>query len=241
MTGTYSGKIIYKLLVSTGIMLICVRFLFSCAGDSGLVRQTEKEKAQISMLVVASPQDAIYNGKAQPLSFTYAGGERVDVIYYPSFEAREGGIYGSFAAPVQAGTYYVSVSIPEEEVYAEYRIHRCPVKIDAAEIQNAFYNGNPKRVTAEAEPPVPLSFSYYPKREFRDAAAAAAANAAANAKGEVSPGDASVSLNMNFSGYKRVGRAPIEQGTYYVWIYFPGDSNHEAAQAYVEFSILPPK
>ena len=43
-----------------------------------------------------------------------------------------------------------------------------------------------------------------------------------------------------FRGYKRVERAPTEQGTYYVLVYFSGDKNHEPAKAKVEFTILPP-
>ena len=239
MTKKYSGQMFLKIPVTAGIILAGICFLFSCATNTGPDQPVEKETAEkktaeISPLVVPSPQEAVYNGEAQPLTFTYTGEEEVDVVYYPSAEARAGDNYGSYAAPVLAGVYYARVSIPEENVYAEYRIRRCPVKIEAAEIQNAVYNGNPKRVTAKSEQPVSLSYSYYPNRELRDTAVRAA-------EGSDSGDDSTRPLTMNFSGYKRVERAPIEQGTYYVWIYFPGDDNYEAAQAFVEFTILPPR
>jgi hypothetical protein len=87
-------------------------------------------------------------------------------------------------------------------------------------------------VQAEAEPPVLLSYFYYPNQELRDTAVRAAEET-------VRSGNIARPA-VEFRGYRRVDRAPIEQGTYYVWIYFPGDENHLSTSANVEFTILPP-
>jgi len=107
------------------------------------------------------------------------------------------------------------------------------LKIEAEEIQQTHFDGNPKRVQARAEPPVPLFFSYYPNRELRETAQRAV-------RETTSRGDSVRRLTQTFRGFRRMERAPVEQGIYYVWIFFPGDNNHEAAHANVEFTILPP-
>jgi hypothetical protein len=99
---------------------------------------------------------------------------------------------------------------------------KIPVKIIAEPKQIAAYNGAPRRVTAVAEPEVPLSFSYYPSAEIREQAA------------QNRPEQRRAAL----SGFKRVERAPIEPGTYYVTVYFPGDEQHLPASAEVDFTIV---
>ena len=191
--------------------------------------EVEKQKP---VLIVKSPQNAEYNGGRLPISFSYTGEDFPEVIYFPSQRAMEEERGGSYSAPSLVGTYYVLVRCLYEEVYVEYRILRSPVRIKAAAIQEAVFNGNPKRVVAEADPPVPLSYSYYPNRELRTAAIRAEAEAAQNRNNSQSPTDI-------YKGYRRIESAPTDQGTYYVWIYFPGDENHLPAQANVEFTILP--
>ena len=211
----------------------------SVGGTNGASREDpvtgrQKQKPPPLPLVVSLYQEAVYNGKPQPLSYTYAGEDEPEIIYYPSPKARDEERGGSYSAPIRTGAYYALIRSFYEEVFVEYRILKCPVRIEAAEIQAAFYDGNPKRVLVNTEPQVPLSYSYYPNPELRDAAVKAAMEAALI-------GDTGQSIAEIFKGYKRVDRAPVEQGTYYVWVYFPGDENHEAAQAYVEFTILPPR
>ena len=222
------------------ILMGLIFIVFSaCAGGKAVVTEIAGEEMRESpRLIVKSSQEAVYNGKPQPISFQYAGDEEPDIIYYPSVEARKENRGGSSAAPVRAGTYFVRVRYPggnehpvPEEALAEYRIIRSPVKIETGEIQRAFYNGNPKRVQAETVPPVPLSYSYYPNRQLRETAQKAARESAVKNSGPPP--------TRSYKGYRRVERAPIEPGTYYVWICFPGDENHEPAHANVEFTILP--
>ena len=108
-----------------------------------------------------------------------------------------------------------------------------PVKIITEEFQQAPYDGNPKRIQASSEPPVRLFISYYPNRQLMETAQRAVGEAP-------SGGNPTRRLTQTFSGYRRVEQSPVEQGTYYVWIYFPGDDNHETAHAQVEFTIIAP-
>ena len=225
-------------LFSACLAALCILVFPGCAGSAastGSAGSTTgghapvKEKQETPSLTVKSPQEAIYNGKALPITFSYTGEDRPEVIYYLSRRALEEQRGGSYTAPSETGVYYVLVRCLYEELTLEYRILKCPVRIRAAPIQEAIFNGSPKRIQAEADPPVPLSFSYYPNRELRDAAI----------KAERENASDRVEQTEIFKGYRRVDRAPNMQGTYYVWIYYPGDKNHEAAQANVLFTILP--
>lgn len=227
----YSYRVFLRGLVFAALLASFVPAVSGCAGGEIVVKENPKPPPP-PVLRVPSPQEAVYNGEPQPLSFYYEGEAEPRLVYYPSAEARNNNRDGLSAPPVGAGSYYVRVSLSGKEVLAEYRILKAPVKIKAAEIQQAFYNGNPRRVEAKAEPPVTLYYSYYPNPELRDAARKATEEALADK-------DSGQSLAEVFRGYKRVERAPIEQGTYFVWIYFPGDENHETAEASVEFTILP--
>ncbi|MCL2319044.1 MAG: hypothetical protein FWC45_03085 [Treponema sp.] len=240
MTKKRSGQKVLQTLVISGSLLAGAWFLSACAGEPPpQVPEPAKETHTTGPLVssytinVPSPQEAVYDGEPHPLSFTFSGEPRPEVVYYPSAPDRDADRYGSYAPPIQAGTYYVRISLPGEDIYGELRILRRPVTIAAAAFQQAVYDGNPKRVEAAVQPPVPLSYSYYPNRELRDAAINAAEEINQNE-------DFTRSLTETFRGYKRVERAPIELGTYYVWIYFPGDENNKSAQANVEFTIVPP-
>lgn len=231
----------FNIIVFTVLAVCFARMFTACAStgkSGGAAAGTEnnhtRETKRPSALTVQSPQDTIYNGRAQPVSFVYAGEDTPEVIYFRSPDAREAGMGGSHAAPAQAGVYYVLIRCEYEEAFVEYRVRKCPVKIETAETQSAFYNGNPKRVDAVIVPPVPVSYSYYPKQELRDAAIKAAME---TAQGE----NSEASLATVFKGYRRIDSAPTEQGSYFVWIYFAGDENHESASAEVEFIILPPQ
>ena len=235
MMEKYYARMIIKPLVFAAFLVILSRVFSACAsGESPVVIEEmgKTENQEIPRIVIKSFQEAVYNGKPQPISLNYSGEEKLYIIYYPSQEARKENRQGSTAAPVRAGTYYARVKNSVEEVFAEYRILKRPVKIEAEGIQHVYYNGNPKRVWVRAEPPVSLSYSYYPNQELRETAQKAA-------QGTASEENSAQVLVKTFRGYRRVDRAPIEQGTYYVWVFFPGDENHEAAHANVEFIILP--
>ena len=196
------------------------------------VKAKVKEKAPT--LTVPAYQEVVYNGRNQPIVLNYDGKDEPEVMYYLSSKSREEDRGRSYTAPVRTGIYYVFVRCRDAEAYAELKIVKCPVKLEAKEYQEAYYNGNPKRVQIMADPLVPLSYSYYPNRELRDAAVKAFEEIAMS-------GNSDESYSEIFKGYKRIERAPAEQGTYYVWIYYPGDENHEPAQTDVVFTILPPQ
>ena len=242
----HTGQTILGALISAAFLALLSLFFSACAGRNASVMEDPVPEAPghsgNSMIIVKKSQEVVYNGKPQPISFSYTGKEAPGIIYYPSSQARREERRGTTAAPVRAGTYYVRLlgysdgknHLLVEEHFVEYRILKCPVKIEAKKTQEAFYNGDPKRVQAKTDPPVLLSYSYYPNRELRETAQRAAAEIAAQKGSGQIPTDA-------YKGYKRVERAPTEQGTYYVWVYFPGDENYEAAQVNVEFTIYPPK
>ena len=241
MSAKFPGRMRTAIIISAGFLVLFAALFSACATAKKQYPDREKEpangdfgKKKLFSLVVPSPQEAVYDGKAQRFIFYYDGDEEPELLFYPSREARAMNRDGSAAAPVQAGVYYVSVRCDNEEAYAEFRILKHPVKIKAMDVQETYYNGNPKRVQASSEPDLPLSYSYYPNPELRAEAIKIALENAV--KGNYRPPPQS-----DFKGYRRVDRAPSEQGTYYVWIYFPGDINHEAASAMVEFTILPPR
>ena len=200
-------------------------------GNSALggARGQTRERQNNQMLIVESPQEAIYNGFPQPLKFIYNGKDEPEIVYYYSIRDLEEERGGTYTAPALVGTYYVLVRCLFEETTVEYKIRKSPVKIITEMYQEAVFNGTPKRITARADPPVPLSYTYYPNKELRDAAIKAAEKAALDED----------ALMTSYKGYIRVDSAPSGQGLYYVWIYFPGDENHESSQANVEFTISP--
>jgi hypothetical protein len=218
-------------LAVVGILAAAASLLSVCASENGQAGARE----EISLLGLKSPQQVVYNGQPQAISYQYTGDGKPDITYYPTLADRANDRRGSRTAPVNAGTYYVRLVRPEKtkpkdakDYLAELRILKRPVKISADKVQTAFYNGDPKRVQVTADPEVTLFYSYYPNSELREAAEKAEREAVKVGAGA-----------QQFKGYRRVERAPSEQGTYYVWIYFPGDDNHESASADVEFTILP--
>jgi hypothetical protein len=185
-------------------------------------------------------QEAVYNGKPQPVEARAAADDipAFIIVYYAAENARYFGEGGTFEAPVNAGVYYVMITRPSGNGYAkgkdvmvEYHIKKADVQIVADTVQNAAYNGDPKRVIASAEPAVPLSFSYYPTVAVRYAAVRALSEPS-----EDTQSGASAALR----GLRRVERAPIEQGTYYAVVYFPGDDNYQLAYKEVDITIGPP-
>jgi len=218
-------------------LIFTVMLTFLCCIFSACASGADRKSRRESLFTVASPQEAVYNGRQQAISYLYAGEGKPDIVYYASQRDRAEDRRGSRTAPLDAGRYYVRLIRPgtgkaqnTREFYAEFIILKRPVRIQARENQQAVYNGDPKRVQASAEPAVSLSFSYYPNRELLEAAKSSAAD---------TPQGQST-ITRTFRGYRRIETAPSEQGTYYVWIYFGGDKNHESASAEVEFTILPP-
>jgi hypothetical protein len=216
--------------------------LFSCGTTGGTVETAETAEKPKTLPPFTSPlyQETVYNGKPQPIEAAAASEDVPDMIavYYPSEDARRIDDAGTLEAPVNAGVYYVKILRPGgngydrgEDVMAEYHINKAEVRIIADSRQSAAYNGDPKRVTASAEPPVPLSFSYYPAPEVRETAVRALLEPG---------GDTRSGFSAALRGLRRVERAPIEQGTYYAVVYFSGDENYNLAYKEIDFTIGPP-
>jgi len=229
-----------QLMAIAAILPVLTGVFSSCASSetAGTKTSSDQEQEEVYLFEVRSPQELVYNGKRQAISYLYTGEGKPDVVYFTSQKDRAEDRKGSHTEPVEAGTYYVRLirpgkgkTIPAKEFFAEFRILKCPVVINAAKIQEAIYDGNPKRIQADSEPAVSLSYSYYPNLELMESAKKSAA--------DTNPGQNT--MVQTFRGYRRIDRAPSEQGTYYVWIYYPGDDNYDSASVDVQFTILPPK
>jgi hypothetical protein len=91
------------------------------------------------------------------------------ITYFPSEEHLLRNEGGSAEAPSAVGDYIVRVERPEgngyrrgPDVKVEYHIQRALIAIKAEDRQEYVFDGNPKPVAASADPPVELSFAYYP-------------------------------------------------------------------------------
>jgi hypothetical protein len=175
-------------------------------------------------------QRAVYNGLPQPVEARFTVDISPALVYFNSMEDLEQNRGGFPRAPSDSGLYYVRVENPsalndEAEIIIEYFIDRAPITIIAEEKQEALYNGDPKRIKAEADAPVQLSTSYFLNPEARSAASL--------------PDTQAEQRSAALRGYKRVERPPIEPGTYYVNVYYDGDKNYAPALKEIEFTIVP--
>ena len=236
MKNYFSGNI-SNAFIPIKILLIAAGLLSSCAAQTVLINEEQQENREVYLLEVNSPQEAMYNGKPREISYTYSGDTKPDVVYFMSSNDMAEDRRGSRTAPVNAGVYYVRVTPPAgnkdnpvKEFFITFIIRKRPVKIAAEKPQTVVYDGNPKRIQASADPPVPLSFSYYPNVELLETAKRIAEEASSGQE----------SITQSFKGYRRIDRAPSEPGIYYVWIYYPGDENTESASLDVILSIEPP-
>jgi hypothetical protein len=240
MTFSKFYRRLFKLFVPAVLSWVCLISLAACKtlGDESDDGTTVESLKSAPEIVSPLYQEAIYNGRPQPIEAKAEIDAPLQVIYYPSAAARWFDEDGYDYAPVETGVYYARIKRPSwngydrgEDVDVEYHIKKATVEIIADEGQNAAYNGDPKRVIASAEPDVPLSFSYYPNANVARAAIRALAQPDADTRSGISAA---------LSGLKRVERAPIEQGVYYVVVYFPGDDNYHLAYKEVKFTIDPP-
>ena len=247
MVKNKGGKRHSRSVFALCVALSAVSIFSACAGKPALVKETSeiteapeiidvKEKPAVrpmaeNSLYVPTPQQVFFNGQRQPIKYEYSGDDTPEIVYYPSIRARDEERGGSYSAPARVGIYYVTVKCQYESASAEFRIQKRPVLIRTAKIQQAVYNGDPKRVQVEVDPPVTLFYSYYPNQELMEMAI--------NAEKQSSEANTARTLSQMLQSYRRVERAPTEPGTYYVWIYHPGDENYMAAEARVEFTILP--
>jgi hypothetical protein len=126
--------------------------------------------AEAPIITSATYQHTLYNGKPQPIDVQAAKpGALFSVTYFSSKDALEQNEGGVSEVPSGVGAYYARIERPAGNGYAvgrpipvEYYIQKAFVTIQAEEKQEALYDGQPKRVSASAEPPVPLVITYYP-------------------------------------------------------------------------------
>jgi hypothetical protein len=208
-------------------VVVSAVLLFACASTTGGLKKAPDVEVPLR-------QSAVYSGESQPISIHISEEDAPLVItYFDSLEALEQEKDAKSEAPVEGGLYYVRIERPEGNGYdagdsliVEYRIEPKEVYIIAEDRQEAIYDGNPKRIKAAADAPVPLSYSYFPNREsmltvFRRA-------------------EVQSERRSNVPrGYTRVERPPIEPGTYYVLVYYNGDRNYQSVSKEIGFTIKP--
>jgi hypothetical protein len=210
----------YYFLMKALLITLTVLLTLAC-GSTGAVKDAPQ-------VIAPAYQETVYNGQVQPVEVSQDGdGAPLELRYFTSARNLELDEGGSPDAPAAAGVYFVRIRRPGgngfaagEDIVVEYHIEKAPVKIFAEPLQEAVYNGSPKSVTARSEPSFGLSAVYYPTREAREAARSDTASAA-------------------IRGFTRVERAPIEPGTYYVSVYYPGDDNYQYARLEIELIIHP--
>jgi hypothetical protein len=194
------------------LFLIAAFFSVSCeTGPGGILDN-----------ISGSTQRAVYSGR--PIPFIVEPG--FSVRYFPSPEALENGFSGSANAPVEPGRYFVRVEhsrVPGDHAAAALVIERAYISFRAEKTQRARYDGNPKRVSVSSDPPVDLSFSYYPTEEIRREA--------------VRIFSESGRQQTAVRGFRRIDRAPVEPGTYYAAVYFAGNKYYRPAVTEVDFTI----
>jgi len=229
-----------KAIVPAGLLILALAV--SCKTAAVPVEESRQRSAQEALLpapkINVSPyQEAVYTGSPLPITASCDQGIPLIITYYTSIEDYHAIQRGFYDAPAEPGVYYVSVNCApgygyshSDDQLVEFTIKKAPVQIIADDRQTAAYNGSPRRVQASAIPDVPLSYSYYPNPELLQAAVDAF----------LQPDDAvQSSLSSALRNFTRVERAPVEQGVYYVLVYFPGDDRYEPVYRELEFTIGP--
>ncbi|MDR0878388.1 MAG: hypothetical protein LBN21_10065 [Treponema sp.] len=205
--------------------------VFAVTGISCGTGQASLEEPPI--ITSATYQHTLYNGMPQPIDAQAAKADTAPFIitYFPSEDALYSNDGGTAEPPSEVGSYYARIERPAGNGYAagpnvkvEYYIQKSFVNIQAEEKQEVFYDGNPKRITATADPPVELSTAYFPTQKAREAAALPESQAGQRAQA--------------LRGLTRVERPPSEPGLYYVTVYYQGDQNYRPAAKEIEFSII---
>jgi hypothetical protein len=190
------------------LFLIAAVFLVSCETGPEVVLDD----------ISGSTQRAVYNGR--PIPFIVEPG--FSVRYFTAPEAP-----GSTRVPVEPGTYIVRVEhsrAPGNYAEAALVIEKASISFLAEKNQLVRYDGSPKRVLVSTEPPVSLSYSYYPTEEIREEAI----------RTFLEEGRRQTAVQ----GFRRINHAPIGPGTYYAAVYFAGNDRYRPAVAELDFTIL---
>jgi len=206
--------------------------------ETAPVQPPAPERRTSDPVIVASPyQEVLYNSAPRQINARSIPELPLIITYYKTRDDYSFMRNGFYDPPVEPGYYYVTVNCARgygyneiNDTLVEFRIKKAPVKITGDAVQSAVYNGNPRRVQVTAEPEVPLSYSYYPDLETRQAALIAFFN----------PETGEQPLATALQRFRRVESAPAEQGTYYVLVYFYGNERYEPAYREIDFTIGPP-
>ena len=228
------------------VIIFTLSVIFSCRTTPSEFSSAEQsmppsaqtvENLPSPVIYTSAYQETFYNGRQQPIAAKCVPEIPLIIIYYNSkydYWAIQNGFYDP---PAEPGLYYVSVNCApgygynlSDDLLVEYRIKKASVSIIAEAVQNAVYNGSPRRVQATSDPAVPMSYSYYPNPELRQAAAEVF---------KKPDYEIQSSLSSALQRFQRVESAPSEQGTYYVLVYFNGNEKYEPAYIEIEFTIHP--
>ncbi|MDR1506785.1 MAG: hypothetical protein LBI67_06745 [Treponema sp.] len=205
--------------VRPATLLLLPLFFISCESAPNRIFDT----------VAGTAQRVVYNGQPRP----FTAGPGFVIRYYPSPAALESaspagfGVQDPADAPVEPGRYFVRIEhsqAPGDYAAAELVIERAYITLSAEKTQQANYDGNPKRITAVSDPPLALSFSYYPTEEIRREAVQSFFE---NGRQQTS-----------VQGFRRIDRAPVEPGIYYVAVYFGGNEHYRPEVTEVDFTII---
>jgi hypothetical protein len=183
----------------------------SCAS-----KQDALEEAPI--ITSATYQHTQYNGRSQAVEVS-AAKEDVPpfvITYFRSEEDLENNKDGNGEAPAEVGDYYVRIERPEGSGYRqgksikiEYHIQKAFISINARPVQRTAYDGRPKKIEFETEPPVEVAVTYF-----------------------TADGGADKS-----SGAGALAGQPSQRGRYRAVLVFPGNGRYMGASKEVELWI----
>jgi len=187
------------------------------------------------LITAAVVQEKAYNGRPQSVTASCEPDIPLVIAYYNNPDDYWRIQNGFYDPPAEPGNYFVSVNcapgygyVLDHDILVDFRIVRAPVRLTADRFQSSVFNGNPRRVQVNADPVVPLSYSYYPTRSLRQAAYEAFMRP-----------ESERSLTSALQGFTRVESAPTEPGTYFVFVYFYGNDRYERACMEIDFEITP--
>jgi hypothetical protein len=196
------------------VMGVSVMCLCSCASKEGTL-----EEAPI--ITSATYQHTQYNGRNQPVEVAAAKDDVPPFIvtYFRSGEDLEADRNGSAMAPLEVGDYYARIERPGGKGYRrgnsikiEYHIQKAFIALIADPLQRFAYDGAPKEIAVQTEPPVDLVVSYF-------------------AAGDSTAGDLPITDPAEGT------RPPGERGRYRALIVFPGNDRYMGASKEVELWI----
>jgi hypothetical protein len=146
----------------------CVSFIFVMALAGACLSQKELEEPPI--ITSATYQHTQYNGRGQPIEASAAKDDVSPfvVTYFTSEDDYYDNKGGSDKAPSEVGDYYARIERPAGKRYkqgqnikVEYHIQKAFISVTAEPVQRFAYDGKPKEVVIQTEPPVEPGIRYF--------------------------------------------------------------------------------